>query len=115
MAEITALKQLSLLALSFNNLELAETALHNLSCKSITYLPKLAHLYKIQKRYKDALDAYTDYLDIFPEDTLILLKLGALYEELENYEAANFIYQHILSFDPSNMTAKNLVHKLKKT
>lgn len=106
------LKQLALLYLDSNQLVQAEVALYNLSCLSAAYLPKLANLYKILKRYKDALDTYVSYLDLFPEDILVLFKLGALYQQLENNEGAQFVYQHILSIEPENAIAKTCLKQV---
>ncbi len=108
------LKQLSLIYLTSNDLSSAETALYNLACMSLTYVPKLANLYKIQKRYKDALDTYTSYLDVFPEDIMTLAKLASLYQEINEIEAAQFVYKHILTIDQDNKVAKTHLEQLQK-
>ena len=107
-----ALKQLVVIYLGSNELIQAERVLYDLASLSIAYVPKLANLYKIQKRYKDALDTYTNYLDVFPEDILTLAKLASLYQELGENEAAQFVYKHILTIDDSNHLAKTYLQQL---
>ncbi len=113
-AQVAALKQLSVIFLSANQLEMAEIVLYNLACMSIIYVPKLANLYKIQKRYKDALDTYTNYLDVFPEDVLTLIKLASLYRQLKEFDAEKFVYQHILTIDENNSVAQTHLQQLEK-
>ena len=107
-----ALKQIILIAINKNDFLLAEKAIEHLCGKSLSYLPQLARIYKIQKRDKDALDAYTLYLEHFPEDIPVLLKLGQFYQELNEIEAAEFVYKHVLTLDKANIMAETYLSQL---
>lgn len=109
-----ALKQLALISIAKKDLELAEKALDLLCGISLAYIPQLANIYKIQGRIKDALDAYALYLDNFPEDIVTMLKLASLYEDIENNDAALYVYEHILTIDPKNITARHQIDIIKK-
>jgi len=106
-----ALKQILLIALDDMEFQLAENALQLLKQISPTYLPQLGKLYKIQKLYKNAVDTYTDYIEQFPEDIVQLLNLAELYQETNNMEASQFVYQHILTVDPDNIVAKTFLNQ----
>lgn len=107
-----ALKQLALIAFKNKNIEFAEQALYYLSQLSPAYLPQLADLIKIKGRAKEALDIYADYLEQFPEDIINMLKLASMFQELEQLDGAKFVYEHVLSIDPDNVTAKLYLEQL---
>lgn len=107
-----ALRQIVVIAIENHNFLLAEKAIEQLCESSLLFLPQLARIYKIQKRYKDALDAYTLYLEQFPEDLSVMFKLAEFYTELDETEGACFVYQHILELDKNNQEAKLKLEKL---
>ncbi len=100
-----SLKRIAAIALDSSDLLSAESALKLLCSISEEYLPELAELYNITKNYEQAVQTYADYLDINPENIIVLVKLGRLYLKTDNLEGAEFIFNHILELDPNNELA----------
>ena len=59
----------------------------------------------ITKNYKDALDAYSSYIDFNPNDIGVLIKIARIYEQQQIIDGANFIYNRIVEIDPSHEIA----------
>lgn len=106
------LKQISLLALKLGNIEVAEQALSQVSKFCDDYMPQHAHILKIQGKYQQSLDIYLDYLDKYPADVPVLLKLGIFMLEIEQLDSAKMAFQQVLQNDPSNVTALDFLTKL---
>jgi len=79
---------------------------------SPVYMLQIADLCILTKNYKDALDAYTHYLDYNPSDISILFKVARLYEDQNIEDGAQFIYKQILTLEPENLIAKKQLEKI---
>ncbi|RLD21468.1 MAG: hypothetical protein DRI71_08910 [Bacteroidetes bacterium] len=88
-------------------------ALECLSQISPAYLPFYAESCRIVRDYVRAIDSYTNYINFFPEDIICKLKLTRLYMEMEVYEAAGMMLDHILLDDPYMEIAINLKNEIK--
>ena len=106
------LKQISLLALKLGNIEVAEQALSQVSKFCDDYMPQHAHILKIQGKYQQSLDLYLDYLDKYPADVPVLLKLGIFMFEIEQLDSAKIAFQQVLQNDVNNVTALDFLTKL---
>lgn len=106
------LKQISLLALKLGNIEVAEQALSQVSKFCDDYMPQHAHILKIQGKYQQSLDIYLDYLDKYPADVPVLLKLGIFMFEIEQLDSAKIAFQQALQNDANNVTALDFLTKL---
>ncbi|GIU34835.1 DUF115 domain-containing protein [Shewanella schlegeliana] len=105
-------KQVSVLSLKLGQLELAALALQQLVSLSDEYLPQYAHLLKLQGQDQLALNTYMDYLNKYPNDILIWLKLGSFLYEIEQIQTAKDVFNQVLNLDPSNQIAINQLAKI---
>jgi tetratricopeptide (TPR) repeat protein len=101
-----ALRRIASLSLELNNPQNALLALECLTGHSPMYLAQYADLANMLGQTKTALDAYADYLERFPEDLMVLLKVGQLYQQLGQHAYAQTVFQHILTQDPENEAAQ---------
>ncbi|WP_394392209.1 6-hydroxymethylpterin diphosphokinase MptE-like protein [Shewanella woodyi] len=106
------LKQISLLALKTNNIDVAEFALAQLSSYSDEYIPQHAHILKLQGKFQESVTAYLDYLDKYSEDVTTWLKLGLFMIEVNELESAKTAFQHALQTDPNNQVAQEYLAQL---
>ena len=58
-----------------------------------------------QKKYEEAIAAYSQILEKFPEAYIINLNIGNSYFQLEKYPEAEAAYQKVLDRDPANTSA----------
>ncbi|MBN2644195.1 MAG: DUF115 domain-containing protein [Desulfuromonadaceae bacterium] len=104
-----ALRRISLISLSQNNLETAALALECLSHTSLVYLEKYADLLCLLDRRQEAADRYIDYLERAPQDIEALIKLGKNYRAMGAEDAARQIFELVLQQQPTNETARALL------
>ncbi|VEE63427.1 Uncharacterized protein conserved in bacteria [Shewanella putrefaciens] len=109
------LKQIILLSLQQSNLELAGSTLIKISQYSDEYLPQYAHVLRLQGQHQAAINTYLDYLDKYPSDSHIWLKLGLFMIDINQTEAALTAFSNALNADPHNELAKQYVVELKNT
>lgn len=109
-----ALVRIAALSLEQENQQNAFLAIDCLAQLSPIYLPFQAELARIRGDFILAIDSYNSYISFFPEDTLIKLKLTALYIELKVYEAAELMLEHILKGSPDLESAISLKNQLTK-
>jgi len=109
----SGLKRILDITLKQGDIENTIAALKALSNISPVYLIQLANLYQLSKHYKDALDTYSQYIDINQNDILILIKIGLLYVFLDIIDGAKFIFQHLLEISPNNQTAIKILENIK--
>lgn len=102
-----ALQRIASVSLGLQDLENALLALHCLCGQSPCYLSQYGDLAKLLGQTRMALDAYADYLEYFPDDQVVLFKVGKTYEEQEEWEFAATVFRHILASDPGNQTARD--------
>jgi len=108
----SALKRIALISLEKGDMESTYNTLLILSEISPVYMLQIADLCILTKNYKDALDAYTHYLDYNPSDISILFKVARLYEDQNIEDGAQFIYKQILTLEPENLIAKKQLEKI---
>ena len=101
-----ALRRIASLSLELEDPQNALLALECLTGYSPIYLSQYADLAKMLGQTKTALDAYADYLERFPDDSTVLLKVGQIYQKLGQHEFAQMVFQHILGQDPENEAAR---------
>ena len=101
-----ALRRIASLSLELDDPKNALLALECLTGYSPSYLSQYADLAKILGQTKTALDAYADYLEQFPDDSMVLIKVGQLYQQQEQHEFALTVFQHLLDKDPKNEVAR---------
>lgn len=101
-----ALQRIASISLAERDHDNALLALHCLTGHSPAYLPQYADLAHLLGQTRTALDAYADYLERFPEDPVVLFKVGKIYEQLGHWESAATIFRHILQQDPDNTAAR---------
>ncbi|WP_028768639.1 6-hydroxymethylpterin diphosphokinase MptE-like protein [Shewanella fidelis] len=106
------LKQLLLLALKLHNIDLAENTLEKIIAYSDEYLSQYAHVLSLQGKNQQALNAYLDYLDKYPTDISVLLKLGVFLAEMGQIDGARSSFEQVLIIDPDNLTAPNYLQQL---
>ncbi|TVP10127.1 6-hydroxymethylpterin diphosphokinase MptE-like protein [Shewanella sp. KCT] len=106
------LKQICLLALKLGYIDTAELALSRLSEYIDEYIPQYAHILKLQGKSQESINLYLDYLDKYPEDVTIWIKLGSFMIEIEQLESAKAAFYHALKADPNNQVAKDYISKL---
>ncbi|WP_108944059.1 motility associated factor glycosyltransferase family protein [Shewanella halifaxensis] len=105
-------KQILLLALKLHYIDLAEQTLEQMINYSDEYLPQYAHVLTLQGKNQQALNAYLDYLDKYPTDISVLLKLGVFLAEMGQIDGARSSFEQVLIIDPDNLTAPNYLQQL---
>lgn len=108
----TELKQILLIALKLLKLDLVEGTLEKIILLNDEYCPQYAHILKLQGKTQKALDTYLDYLDKYPTDVTVLLKLGIFLTEVEQMATAKTVFEQVLEVSPDNLTAKNYIEQL---
>ncbi|WP_225071649.1 6-hydroxymethylpterin diphosphokinase MptE-like protein [Desulfuromonas sp. CSMB_57] len=104
-----ALKRIASLSLKLEDLDNSFLALDCLTNFSPLYFKQYGDLAKIMGKTHVALDAYADYLEHFPNDSVVLLKVGQLYQQAGENRFASTIYEHLLKIDPHNSIAKEFL------
>ena len=90
----------------------AGLALQCLSQITPIYLPFYAEILRLNGDTLAAIDAYNDYINQFPEETITQLKLVSLYIENKTYAAAEIMLDHILTKNPGMEAAINIKNQL---
>jgi tetratricopeptide (TPR) repeat protein len=101
-----ALHRIASLSLSLGDPHNALLALECLAQSSPIFLAQYADLSKMLGQTKTALDAYASYLEHFPDDMVVLFKVGQIYQQEGQAEFARTVFQHILDQDPQNESAR---------
>jgi len=107
-----SLTRIASLSLTLKDSENALLALECLAQISPSHQPNYAALLKLTGNYEAAAEVYGDYLTKSPDDTIIMLKLGQLYLEMNAEEAARTAFRYVLEMDPANSAAKTLLEQL---
>ncbi|GGP38788.1 hypothetical protein GCM10009347_03330 [Shewanella algicola] len=106
------LKQVIKLSLELNKLGLATTYLAEIIHYSDEYLPQYAHALNLSGKPQKALHIYLDYLDKYPEDILVLLKLGIFLVQMNQMDSAKACFKNVLSLDVNNQAAIRYLQQL---
>lgn len=105
-------KQILVLALKLHDINLAEQTLEQIINYSDEYLPQYAHILTLQGKNQQALNIYLDFLDKYPTDISVLLKLGIFLAEMGQIDGARSSFNQVLAIDPDNLTAPNYLQQL---
>ncbi len=105
---------LRIAAISFNeqNLENAANTLECLSNVSPIYDRQYGELLRITGQTEAAINAYSRYVQIVPDDTQAMLRLGRMHYETCNYDAARLTCNQAMKQDQSNQEVLELLSKL---
>jgi hypothetical protein len=106
------LARMAVIALTQEDYDHAVIALQNLAGLSQSYLPKLADLLRILGETQRAIDLYTEYLSVCPEDLATMTKLGTLYQSLGVTESAQWIFDHVNTQIASRANAVAVQYKV---
>lgn len=106
------LKQILVLSLKVHNIDLAESTFERIISYSDEYLPQYAHVLTLQGKNQQALNVYLDYLDKYPTDIRVLLKLGIFLAEMGQIDGARSSFNQVLAIDPDNLAAPNYLQQL---
>ena len=104
-------KQIIKLSLKLNQLELATEYFEKIIHYSDEYLPQYAHALRLSNKLQEALNIYLDYLNKYPEDIPVLLKLGIFLTEVNQMDSAKSCFQNVLNLDINNQTAISYLQK----
>ncbi|QLE86198.1 DUF115 domain-containing protein [Shewanella sp. Scap07] len=106
------LKQIVQLSLKLSDLESALQHYPALTKFSDEYLPLYAHSLRLAERPQEALEVYLDYLDKYPQDIPVTLKLGIFLAEVGQIDGAKSCFLQVLDIDPDNYAAKNYLQQV---
>lgn len=106
------LKRLLSLTLKNHDHENASIIAECLSGMSATYLPYHADLLWLLGEQKSSLDLYADYLEVVPDDHVVMLKLGKHYQEIGVEDGARLMFEAVLQQDETNLSARKLLDEL---
>lgn len=110
-----ALCRLAVLFLSANDPKNSLITLEALSKISSAYIMQYGDLLRLLGQSQSALTTYLDYLEKVPQDTIAMLKIGNYFKDLQIFEGARELYQHVLLLEPDNQTANFLLHDLEQS
>jgi hypothetical protein len=110
--EEAEIRHLVLLSLKLDKLDLAEESLAKLVQFSDEYIPQYAHILSLQGNAQSALTHYLDYLDKYPEDIAILLKLGLFLASVGEISSAKAAFEQVLSLEEDNQAAQSYLQQL---
>lgn len=105
-------KQITQLYLKLNKLELATEHFTKIIHYSDEYLPQYAHALRLSDKPQEALNIYLDYLNKYPDDIPVLLKLGVFLTEVSQGDAAKTCFKNVLDLDINNQTAIHYLQQI---
>ena len=105
-------KQIIHLALKLGKLELATENFAKIIQYSDEYLPHYAQVLKLSGKPQEALNVYLDYLEKYPEDIPVLLKLGIFLAEVGQIDGAKSCFQNVLDLDSENQAALSYMQQI---
>jgi hypothetical protein len=107
-----ALRRVLSISLGRSDGENALLALECLAFLSPVYLPQYADLLKALGQTDKALGLYADYLEQIPDDLIVLVKVGKIYQDLGMTEEAATVFRYLQDKDPENRSYRSLVEQL---
>jgi tetratricopeptide (TPR) repeat protein len=108
-----ALNRIAVISIDQQNYSNVQLAMKCLAQLSPIYLPYFADAACLSQDMLTAINAYNQYINIFPEDIEAQLKLIKIYISHGIPEAANILLEHILKKDPNLKAALELKKKIK--
>ena len=107
-----ALSRIANISIDQDNSASAQLALQCLAQINPSYLPLYAEILRLQDEPLQAIDAYNRYIALFPDDSLIQLKLAMLYIEQKIYAAAEIMLNYVLQKSPELSMALTVKQQL---
>jgi len=107
-----SLKRILVISLNQKNIENSLLALDCLSAISPMYQKKYAEMLRITGKLDQAIAVYSDYLPKVPGDLNAMVKLGKVYLQAGQPEAARLAASNILSKDAENREALALLDEI---
>jgi len=107
-----ALMRVFLVSVEVEQPDNAAFALQCLAQLSPLYQPQHAEMLRLLGRPLDAADAYSAFLQRFPDDAYVHLRLARLYLDIGAVDSCRLLLTHILEKWPGNTTAAELSHML---
>lgn len=101
------------LTLNLNNLPLALEHYAKIIEYSDEYLPQYAHALNLSGDPQAALGVYLDYLDKYPQDIPVMLKLGIFLAQAGQIDGAISCFENVLMLDEDNQAALNYLGQLR--
>lgn len=98
-----------LLAMEQQQYNSAERIAAQLSQFDIKYQATYAGILRLNKKYNESINTYTDYLQQIPDDTATWLELSKLYKDINEHDLADMVLAHVLALDPDNTSAQELL------
>lgn len=107
-----ALRRLSGLALEIRDDNSALMMMQILTDLSPSYSPQYAELLRLTGDLQGAVDTYSRYLELAPNDFGAMLKLGRIFQSVGSADSAGWAYRYVLEKDPGNKAAQTLLEQL---
>jgi TolA-binding protein len=101
-----------MLSLNLNKLDVSLQYLEKIVHFNDAYLPQYAQVMSIQGQYQTALNLYLNYLDKYPNDIPVLIKLGTFLLNVEEFESAENVFKQVLQLEPNNQTALRYINNM---
>lgn len=112
--QFDALKHLLTLSMEFHDYDTALQTLAKLAEQTPMFVPLLADMLHLLGDSEKAIELYTDYMLLNPDDLHSMFKLGKLYQALGSAEGLEWTMQYILEKDPINTAAKELLENARE-
>jgi len=109
-----SLKRILVISLNRKNIENSLLALDCLSAISPIYQPKYAEMLRMTGNLDQAIAVYSDYLPKVPGDLNAMVKLGKVYLQAGQVEAARLAAKNVLSKDGENREGLALLNEIDK-
>lgn len=107
-----ALARIAAIGVNHEDDQTARLALECLSQLNPVYLPLYAEIQRLQHDVVAAIDSYAAYIEQFPQDVLVQMKLAALYGECRIYDGADLMLDYVLQQQPGHEPALALKQRL---
>ncbi|WP_435274292.1 6-hydroxymethylpterin diphosphokinase MptE-like protein [Psychrobium sp. nBUS_13] len=100
------------LLIDMERYEEAEMVLSTLSHLLMVHLPLFAKILSINGKIEQAVDAYAQFLEAFPNHVNVWYDLATLYLSINNHEAAKMALDFILQLEPNHESASLLISEI---
>lgn len=107
-----ALARIAGICIQLDDAAMADLSLQCLSQLNSMYLPLYAEMRRLHGDMMAAVDAYNNYINQFPEDNVVQMKLVMLYIDCGIYDAAEMMLDYILRVNPELESALEIKKRL---
>lgn len=109
-----ALVRIAAMSIDHKNESMADLSLQCLSQLNPVFLPMYAEMRRLHGDFMGAVDAYVSYINQFPVDVSVQMKLAMLYVEFKIYDGALMMLEHILQNQPGMEAARVVMQHLQE-